>query len=330
MAHELDYNTKTGTASMMYHGQVPWHGLGVPLDCPATAAEAIEAAGLDWDVSLEQLYTKRPYAAGLGALGFDKVDGRFATVRSDRNEVLGLVSQHYKPIQNKDCFSFFDGIVGEGKAIYHTVGSLQGGKRIWLLAKLPEDFEVVSGDRIESYILFSNSHDGTQAARAKFTNIRVVCRNTERAALGGDGMEGRIWHIGNLQQQFRHAASLMGLAAASAEKTKIAYEVMAAKMLTTDDVTGYFLKLVPDNPNAVKRHTRTDNTRSAMLHFFDNGAGSEFARGTVWNAYNAVTEYVTHARMGRSDPSRRLYSNWFSSGDDLNRRAFKEALALAS
>lgn len=53
MAHEL--HIQDGLASMMYVGETPWHELGTKLEKPATAAEAIEAANLDWRVSKQKL-----------------------------------------------------------------------------------------------------------------------------------------------------------------------------------------------------------------------------------------------------------------------------------
>jgi hypothetical protein len=49
MSHNLNI-AENGQASMFYTGQVPWHQLGRKLDKPATAAEAIEAANLDYTV----------------------------------------------------------------------------------------------------------------------------------------------------------------------------------------------------------------------------------------------------------------------------------------
>jgi hypothetical protein len=54
MAHNL-YIEK-GDVHMMYVGKPPWHGLGTRLDKPATSAEAIKAAGLDWTVRKVPLY----------------------------------------------------------------------------------------------------------------------------------------------------------------------------------------------------------------------------------------------------------------------------------
>ena len=169
--------------SMMYHGERPWHKLGKPLDHPATATEAITAAGLDWSVTLSPCY-----AGGEG----DEVDapkylpiaGKRAVVRTDRQLAIGVVGTRYRPIQNTDAFGFFDAVVGEGKAIYETAGSLNDGRRIWMLARVPGDIWVADEDNVKKYLLLCNSHDGGSPLRALFTPIRVVCENTLRAALG--------------------------------------------------------------------------------------------------------------------------------------------------
>ena len=131
MSHNL--NIVNGQASMMYVWETPWHKLGTKLDKPATAAEAIEAAGLGYTVERLPLKTDDPELP---------VKGHFATVRTDTREVLGVVGSRYLPIQNKDAFATFDALVGEGEAIYHTAGALGKGERIWLLAKLPDYIRV--------------------------------------------------------------------------------------------------------------------------------------------------------------------------------------------
>ena len=122
--HELNINN--GKASMFYTGEVPWHKLGTKLDRPATAEEAIIAAGLDYSVKLKPLHTVINHKR-------IPVDGHFATVR-DNGAVLGVVGSRYEVLQNKDAFGFFDGIVDRHEAIYHTAGALGKGERIWILA----------------------------------------------------------------------------------------------------------------------------------------------------------------------------------------------------
>lgn len=59
-----------------------------------------------------------------------------------------MVSDRYKVIQNEDAFAFTDELLGEG-VCYETVGSLQEGKKVWLLARMPHEY-IISGERIES------------------------------------------------------------------------------------------------------------------------------------------------------------------------------------
>ncbi|KMS65182.1 hypothetical protein BVRB_038580, partial [Beta vulgaris subsp. vulgaris] len=118
MPHELA--TTNGRTAMMYFGDTPWHGLGTKLDEPATAAEAITKAGLNFNVVLKPLQTSE----GI------KVPQRQAVVRTDSNAVLGVVGNSYQPVQNHQCFGFLDAIVvASGELRYHTAGALGRGER---------------------------------------------------------------------------------------------------------------------------------------------------------------------------------------------------------
>ena len=152
--------------SMFSVREKPWHGLGTVVSEALTSAEALKEAGLDWRVYQQPIFTN-----------FGKViEGYRANVRSTDDKVLGVVSDRYKVVQNDEAFEFTDELLGEGVR-YETAGSLQGGRKIWLLAKLPEMY-VMAGDRVSSYLVFSNTHDGSGAVRAAITPVRVVCNNT--------------------------------------------------------------------------------------------------------------------------------------------------------
>jgi phage/plasmid-like protein (TIGR03299 family) len=204
MPHNL--NQENGQASMMYVGEAPWHKLGTRLDGPATAVDAIRAAGLNWQVIKQPLYAGRESPRLL--------PGYFAVVRDDHwqkgeTKVLGVLGREYTPLQNSDAFAFFDPIVGEKAAVYRTAGALGQGERIWLLAKLPDDIRVVGDDIAEKYLLLSNSHDGKSSVQLKFTPIRVVCENTLTMALRS-GPTLRAAHTKDLPQRLDLGASLVG------------------------------------------------------------------------------------------------------------------------
>jgi phage/plasmid-like protein (TIGR03299 family) len=166
----------TDTDTMFSVRKTPWHGLGAVLDQPpATVAEAIEASGLGWSVA------KRRLAIDCGSdlpdvLRYRGFDGHYATVRQDTDEVLGVVGERYRIVQNHEAFAFVDQLLGSS-IHFETAGSLHGGRRVWVLATLPDHVEV-GGDDVRPYVLLMNSHDGSTAVVAATTPIRVVCQNT--------------------------------------------------------------------------------------------------------------------------------------------------------
>ena len=151
--------------------ETPWHGLGrIIMDAPASR-EALELAGLDWQVESRNIYS------GTGAM----IPGYRANVRSTDDAVLGVVSDRYRIVQNEEAFQFTDDLLGEG-VTYETAGSLQGGKKVWMLARLPRKY-LIAGDQVEPYLVIFNSHDGSSGVKVAMTPIRVVCQNTLNLAL---------------------------------------------------------------------------------------------------------------------------------------------------
>ena len=131
--------------SMFYVRETPWHGLGTRVVEAPSSADALIMAGLDWSVVQEPIYT-----------GNDLIEGYKANVRDKDRKVLGVVTDRYKVIQNDEAFTFTDELLGEGVR-YETAGSLQGGKKVWLLAHMPHEY-IISSERISPYLLFSKKH----------------------------------------------------------------------------------------------------------------------------------------------------------------------------
>jgi phage/plasmid-like protein (TIGR03299 family) len=319
MAHNLMEDRR-----MMYVGETPWHGLGKKLDKPATASEAIEAAELDYEVEKRKIRVD----------GDGIIPGHYATVNKANNKPLGIVGEKYTVVQNKDAFGFFDKLVGEGQAIYHTAGALGDGERIWLLAKLPKDLLIFKEDVVEKYLCLTNSHNGWSSLRVYFTPIRVVCQNTLNASLGAvkDGVT--IRHSGNILSKVDEARRILGLALDFYGKFDEQAVAMSSYKLTQSGVGGYFdTVLGVEDKESTAAINRAQVTKNRLLELFEKGKGNDqkSIRHSVWAAYNAVTEYVDHEKTVKNEDEKaggRLNSIWFGAGARLKERAFEEALVL--
>jgi phage/plasmid-like protein (TIGR03299 family) len=149
----------TANDSMFSVRQVPWHGLGAVLDRPpATIADAIELSGLGWQVKREPIAVDRGDAATADDWWeprCEEIPGYYATVRQDTRQVLGIVGERYRIVQNHEAFQFVDQLIGSAMH-FETAGSLHGGRQVWVLATLPDHIEV-GGDPVRSYVLLMNS-----------------------------------------------------------------------------------------------------------------------------------------------------------------------------
>ena len=146
--------------------ETPWHELGTIVNDAPTSEDALRISGLDWKVVQDDVFTDS------GEL----ISGYKANIRDTDRKILGVVSDRYKVVQNTDAFSFTDELLGQGVR-YETAGSLQDGRRVWLLARMPKEY-IGGSDEICPYLVFSNSHDGTGAVKVAITPVRVVCNNS--------------------------------------------------------------------------------------------------------------------------------------------------------
>ncbi len=148
-------------------------------------------------------------------LGLVPVKRFRANLREDTGEVLGIASDEYEVVDNRDAFGFLDALIGS-ELQFETPGSLCGGRRVWCLARLPEYVEL-GGDPSATYIYVANSHDGSMAVTAAVTPIRIVCAKTLGAALrnaerGASAQRTfRFRHTGHLQTKFAEAREVLGM-----------------------------------------------------------------------------------------------------------------------
>ena len=314
MAHNIEF--VNGKAQMAYVGETPWHGLGTEVPADLTPDQMLEAAGLDWTVSKVPAYSK---------VGGKNVDiGWSALVRDRDQKVIDVVSNDWNPVQNSEAFEFFNDFIAEGDMEMHTAGSLAEGQIVWALAKVKDSFELFGGDRVDSYLHFTNFHRYGCSTDVRFTPIRVVCNNTLTLSL--NTKVERMVKISHRKQFNGDDAKLMlGIAADKLAKYKEMAQFLGTKRYNAESVVDYFKRLWPANENS----KRTEVTKKAKdaLSILESQPGAEFATGSWWQPFNAATYYVDHL-AGRSQDTR-LQSAWYGNNKNLKVRALELAVEMA-
>lgn len=270
--------------TMFYTRETPWHGLGTRVMEAPSSKEALYLSGLDWNVEQEPIYTE----TGNWIRGFK------ANIRNTDQKVLGVVTDRYRVIQNEEAFAFTDELLGEGIR-YETAGSLQGGRKVWLLAHLPHEY-IIAGERISPYLLFSNTHDGSGAIRAAVTPIRVVCNNTLNLALNTAKRSWSTIHTGDIRSKLEEAKNTLFMANAYMDELGREFENLRKKKLTEKQVMEYIGLLIPLDENGTsqqkKNVIRLQN--NMKMRYFD----APDLQDVGHNAYrfiNAVSDFATHA-----------------------------------
>ena len=250
MAHMIDFST--GAAAVFVTGEPAWHKLGRVISQAATSAEAIELARLNWIVEQWPLFLQDGR----------KVKDRVANVRSDTQAVLGVVSTRYEPFQNAEAFEFMDSIVGERLAMFETAGSLNEGRNVWMMARIPKTLRVAGADEINPYILLSNGHDGTKALRMIPTSVRVVCQNTLNLAMGGvsSAEDFRLNHSKSLKGRVEEARSKLGVIVERFDTFQAQLQALAAKSLPETEAKNYFETIFPVKRPQSKAVVPVDST----------------------------------------------------------------------
>lgn len=307
--------------TMAYAGEVPWHGLGVSVPHDLSPAQMLDKAGLDWTVRKVPAFAQ---------VGDQRVNvGRSALVRSSDNTVLDVVTNDWNPVQNSEAFEFFHEYCAAGDMEMHTAGSLRNGQIVWALAKVKESFELFKGDTIESYLLFTNPHKFGQSIDVRFTPIRVVCNNTLTLSLSSntDRMVKKSHRTAFNAEEIKEQ---LGIATNKLAKYKEMAEFLGSKRYTDESLKDYFNRVFPviayDKEKGPQRK-EVSKSAARALAVVENQPGAQYAEGSWWQAFNAVT-YLTDHRIGRSADNR-LTSAWFGANKNLKLKALETAVEFA-
>ena len=300
--------------SMMSVREKPWHYAQTAevtkiIQEAPTSKEALIAAGLDWNVE------SRPVCMENGIV----IPGYKANVRDKDNKCLGIVSERYKIVNNADAFAFTDALIGEtefGEVRYATAGSLNGGRKVWLLAEMP--VRKILDDDVEPFICFANSFDGSGAVQVCATPVRVCCNNTmtgeattaeERQSSFTTMMElalntaKRKWstkHVGDMQSKIEEARMCLQLADNYMIKLDEEADRLANARLYKEQIDEILDELFSVDDDATERKKQNVQSTKESFYVAYFMPDIEKFRDTAWGAVNAMSDFITHATPKRN------------------------------
>jgi len=309
--------------TMAYAGQVPWHGLGVPVSNDLTPNQMMVKAGVDWKVQEVDTFVRFNNQ--------EMATGQKALVRETDGRILTTVGENWNPVQNEDAFNFFSEYCMSGDMEMHTAGSLKDGQMVWALAKVKDSFEIFGGDRVDSYLLFSNPHQYGKAIDVRFTPIRVVCNNTLSLSLETKSEKSvKVGH--RVQFDAYQVKKALGIAAQKLDTYKEMAEFLGSKKCSPDSYIEYLNTVFPRTADKrvqgmqISKDTLSRNARQSF-DVLQSQPGAQFAEGSWWQAFNSVT-YITDHVQGRNEDNR-LYSSWFGGNQLRKKNALQSAIKFA-
>lgn len=271
--------------SMFYTREKPWHGLGTRVEEAPASADALSLAGLDWQVVQQPIYTDR----------LEPIPGYKANIRDSDRRVLGVVTDRYRIIQNQEAFAFTDALLGHGVR-YETAGALQGGRKVWLLARLPQEY-IMGGERISPYLVFSNTHDGSGSVKVALTPVRVVCNNTLNLALKSADRSWSMIHTGNIADKLDEARDTLLMAEQYMDNLGKEFERLRQQKVTDKQVKEYIGQLLPVDKDATPIQSKNIiRLREDMERRYYDAPDLQDVGNNAYRFVNAVSDFATHAR----------------------------------
>jgi phage/plasmid-like protein (TIGR03299 family) len=296
MAHQIE--THGNRAVAVFARTDAWHRLGTTLTDVFTAEEAMRVGCLGgWNVRKTPLHTVELHADGVSVL---EVPGHFATVRTSpftgATEPLGVVGESYRPIQNEEHCEVLNQLVDDSGAIFDTAGSLRGGRQVFVSLRLPDTMRIGGTDQVDVNIVALNSHDGTSAFRLLVTPVRVVCANTQTAALANHSASISIRHSAGVKARVAAARDALGLTFRYVEAFQAQAEAMIQQTMTDAEFHRLIAYLFPAadsdaSPRTLTAHRERTQILTALWADAETQSG---IRGTAWAGYQAIAEYVDH------------------------------------
>lgn len=304
--HELDISTDAnGIAQASFATAITpaWHQLGTVFKRPMTVVEAMDVAHLArWDVRTLPMTSTELVEDDNGepSTVLHTVKDWVHVVRTNpvngRTEQLGVVGHRFTHVQNEEHGEFLEALLDmSGARFIETAGALRGGRQVFYSAKLPEPMLIGGVDRHDLYVVAMNGHDGSMALRVIATPVRVVCANTQAAALRTAAQQWSTRHTAGATKAIQDARTALNMTF----KFNAEFEREAEKMMNSTIAEGEFEKIVAGlfkrtDKEQGERAAKNAVERFAVIRRISEGPTVGQFAGTRWGWYNALTEYTDH------------------------------------
>ena len=309
-----------------------------------SASEAARQAGLDWNVMLADMeaIVTNPVSEFETVTDHYPVPKRQAVIKlgkENTNEVIGVVGDKYKIVQNMEVFSALDTLVDSGDARYTAAGEYNNGANIWMVMELPAGVQVAN-DPHAAFLLVQSSHDGSCAVRIRPIIERLYCMNQINRIIKGKHKNAYTYvmkHTTNSELSVNDIRNITQLTYDSIQQYEMVADTLLGRKVDERQVRNIF-KAVWALPSEVEeapdhllsqgqRRQRTIalNGRDSAWNIYSQSPTQENIRGTAFGAWQAVIEHADHHASGGSD--RRAIATISGRNDRIKDKALDLILA---
>lgn len=282
MTTQTNFNTRKPT----------WNGLGTDIRQAQGIYEALASSGLDWNVYQQTMTTEE----GIPVTGY------LANIRDTDDKVLGVVTDKYQVVQNHEAFAFTEELLGHGVR-YETAGMLQEGRKTWILAKMPQRYQM-SGDWIEPYLVFYNTHDGSGSLKVALTPIRVTCQNTLNLALRRAKRSWSTKHTGDIRLKLEDAKETLFRAEQYMDELGNEMNYLTSIRISDHEADAFINELIAQPKNATQAQQKnTEKLREDLRARYHHAPDLASLPGTGYRLINAVSDFATHTKPLRQTPN---------------------------
>ena len=325
------------TSGWLGNGERAWHGQGVVTEGTLPAREAFETANALFTVEKRELQYPVSFHVSRdeeGDVRFTnesmRPTGSFGLVRTDTQDILGIVSKQYEIVPNESLLRMAEFIREE--VDMDTVVVLSDGGKVCFTATLRgATQDIVRGDTVKRRIVGFLGHDGKTGCGAMFTNIRVVCTNTLAAAMSTRDAKVSIRHMSGANDSFDKLITSIDTARETFNNEVELFRQFAETPIEQADFRELLERVYASE---IPEGKQIDDLRKypKLRRAYTGGLGArEFAPYTMWSAVNAITEVETSTQTGTRVQQRRQFAKAnFGSGLLTSKRAIQEAEAMLS